>query len=158
MGPVGNLGFTIRDEIVAKIQKWQEQTHSKITKALPIPDGTRKNRRGGKRFRKNKERYAMTEVRRAANRIGFNHQKDETLNEDESIIQEMNGPLGNTKLNSTKQKYKHRNTEKRKINQSFASKGTLGLSSPFSFTPIQGIELSSTTVTNTTDVADGTHS
>ena len=50
---------------------------------LPAPDMEPKKRRGGKRFRKMKERYAMTDVRKAANRVTFNQPEEEVLDGDE---------------------------------------------------------------------------
>lgn len=45
-------------------------------KALPAPDDKPKRKRGGRRLRKMKDRYAMTEVRRQANRLAFNSVED----------------------------------------------------------------------------------
>lgn len=43
-----------------KIEKWQEPAPAKQTKVLPAPDMEPKKRRGGRRFRKMKERYGLT--------------------------------------------------------------------------------------------------
>ncbi len=50
---------------------------------LPAPDMEPKKRRGGRRFRKMKERYAMSDVRKAANRVTFNQPEEEVLDGDE---------------------------------------------------------------------------
>lgn len=42
-----------------------------------------KKRRGGKRFRKMKERYGLTDVRKAANRVNFNQPEEEVIDGDE---------------------------------------------------------------------------
>ncbi len=42
-----------------------------------------KKRRGGKRFRKMKERYGLTDTRKAANRVNFNQAEEEFLDGDE---------------------------------------------------------------------------
>jgi len=52
---------------------------------LPAPDMEPKKRRGGKRFRKMKERYAMSDVRKAANRVTFNQPEEEVLDGDEVL-------------------------------------------------------------------------
>ena len=43
----------------------------KETKALPRPDDTVRPKRGGKRVRKMKEKFAITEMRRQASRVTF---------------------------------------------------------------------------------------
>lgn len=43
----------------------------KFVKPLPKPIEGSKKKRGGKRVRKMKERYAMTEFRKQANRLNF---------------------------------------------------------------------------------------
>ena len=58
---------------------------------LPAPDMEPKKRRGGKRFRKMKERYAMSDVRKAANRVTFNQPEEEVLDGDEVWSQENAG-------------------------------------------------------------------
>lgn len=73
----------MRDEIMAKIEKWQEPPPAKTIKPLPAPDAEQKKRRGGKRLRKLKERYGLTDVRKAANRINFNQPEEEFMDGDE---------------------------------------------------------------------------
>lgn len=51
-----------------KVEKWQEPAPAKQHKVLPVPDMEPKKRRGGRRFRKMKERYGLTDMRKAANR------------------------------------------------------------------------------------------
>ena len=54
----------MRDEIVRKIEKWQEPPPAKIIKPLKAPDAEGKKRRGGRRLRKMKERYGLTDMRK----------------------------------------------------------------------------------------------
>jgi U4/U6 small nuclear ribonucleoprotein PRP31 len=42
-----------------------------LRKALPKPDDKPRKKRGGKKFRKQKERFAMTEQRKMANIVPF---------------------------------------------------------------------------------------
>ncbi len=56
-----------------KVEKWQEPAPAKQHKVLPVPDMEPKKRRGGKRFRKMKERYGLTDMRKAANRCSRDH-------------------------------------------------------------------------------------
>jgi U4/U6 small nuclear ribonucleoprotein PRP31 len=48
--------------MAAKIEKWQEPPPAKTSKPLPAPDAEVKKRRGGRRLRKMKERYGLTDV------------------------------------------------------------------------------------------------
>lgn len=50
------------EEILRKLEKWQEPPPAKQPKPLPAPDAEVKKRRGGKRLRKTKERYGLTDV------------------------------------------------------------------------------------------------
>ena len=54
-----------------------------VRQVLPKPDMEGKKRRGGKRFRKMKERYGLTDTRKAANRVNFNQAEEEFLDGDE---------------------------------------------------------------------------
>lgn len=67
----GRIGKNLREEIEKKLDKLQEPPPVKSIKALPKPVDPPKKRRGGKRVRKMKERYAVTEMRKQANRITF---------------------------------------------------------------------------------------
>eukprot|EP00039_Didymoeca_costata_P000974 m.48542 g.48542 ORF g.48542 m.48542 type:complete len:490 (-) comp10571_c0_seq1:119-1588(-) len=65
------VGITMRKDIEKKLEKALEPPPAKVSKALPKPDGEHKKKRGGKRVRKMKERYSMSEARKASNRVGF---------------------------------------------------------------------------------------
>ena len=52
----------LQEEMQKKVEKWQEPPPAKQTKVLPVPDMQPKKRRGGKRYRKMKERYGLTGV------------------------------------------------------------------------------------------------
>jgi hypothetical protein len=55
-------GHKFRGDMAAKIEKWQEPPPAKTSKPLPAPDAEIKKRRGGRRLRKMKERYGLTDV------------------------------------------------------------------------------------------------
>ncbi|CAA3006951.1 U4 U6 small nuclear ribonucleo Prp31 homolog [Olea europaea subsp. europaea] len=55
--PTGKNGRSFRDEILKKIEKWQEPPPAKQPKPLPVPDSEPKKKRGGRRLRKMKERW-----------------------------------------------------------------------------------------------------
>ncbi|KAG7250208.1 hypothetical protein CRUP_025412, partial [Coryphaenoides rupestris] len=65
------VGYDLKEEIERKFDKWQEPPPVKQVKPLPAPlDGQRK-KRGGRRYRKMKERLGLTEIRKHANRMTF---------------------------------------------------------------------------------------
>lgn len=67
----GEIGLLFKEEIEKKLDKLQEPPPVKFIKPLPKPIEISKKKRGGKRVRKMKERYAMTEFRKQANRLNF---------------------------------------------------------------------------------------
>ncbi|KAH7849090.1 hypothetical protein Vadar_012850 [Vaccinium darrowii] len=69
--PTGNKGRAFRDKIHRTIEKLQEFPPAKRPKPLPVPDCKPKKKRGGRRLRKMKQRYAMTDKRKMANRMQF---------------------------------------------------------------------------------------
>ncbi|KAL9245860.1 hypothetical protein vseg_019462 [Gypsophila vaccaria] len=70
--PTGTMGRAFRKDVLNKFDKWQERPPPKITQPLRVPDlGPKKKSRGGRRLRKMKERYAVTDIRKAANRMQF---------------------------------------------------------------------------------------
>lgn len=77
--PEGNAGKKIREEIVNKIEKWQEPPPARTLKPLPVPDAEKKKRRGGRRKRMWKERFGMTDMAKEANRMQFGVQEAETI-------------------------------------------------------------------------------
>ena len=67
----GRIGQMFREEIEKKLDKLQEPPPVKFVKPLPKPIDPGRKKRGGKRVRKMKERYAITEFRKHANRMNF---------------------------------------------------------------------------------------
>ena len=64
--PSGTAGREMKEEMLKKIEKWQEPPPAKTGKVLPRPDEEVKKRRGGKRYRKMKvrgrqQRYTLGE-------------------------------------------------------------------------------------------------
>lgn len=75
----GSTGMQMLDELKKKLDKWQEPPPIKKVKALPRPDDQPKKKRGGKRFRKLKERNAMTQTRKLQNRVAFDVAPDDVI-------------------------------------------------------------------------------
>ena len=69
--PDGSEGIRLHRQVMDKIEKWQEPPKARTKKALPVPLEKKKNKRAGKRVRKQKERYAMTELRQEQNKMSF---------------------------------------------------------------------------------------
>lgn len=154
-------GERFREEIEEKIEKLLEPPKARTKKALPIPEEKKRSKRGGKRVRKFKERYAMTEMRAQHNKMGFGPSSggeygDSAMGLDAGMI----GAKDSGKLRSTLKKEVSLMSKKQKIkgggsgrtgyaggghNASSASvirsSGVGGSVSSLAFTPVQGIEL-----------------
>lgn len=78
----GHVGQIFREEIEKKLDKLTEPPPVKFVKPLPKPIDAGRKKRGGKRVRKMKERYAMTEFRKQANRLNFADIEDDAYQED----------------------------------------------------------------------------
>lgn len=82
--PAGHQGQIFKDELVKKMDKLSEPPDLKDVKALPAPDDPAKSRRGGKKVRKAKEKYAITEFQKLRNRMAFGKAETEVQYGDET--------------------------------------------------------------------------
>eukprot|EP00953_Heterococcus_sp_UTEX-ZZ885_P031647 16587-Heterococcus_DN1.PRE.7 len=141
-GTDGNAatGLKFRAELEAKIEKWQEPDKAKIKKALPKPDEVKKSRRGGKRVRRFKEKFAMTDVRKEQNKMSF---AGESYEYGDSAMGRDFGMLGKAggKMRAPAQKEQKQTVTKKMRVANLSSGTTNGMSSSLVFTPIQGLEL-----------------
>ncbi|KAH7479044.1 hypothetical protein PRIC1_009400 [Phytophthora ramorum] len=140
----GLVGARFRTELVGKMEKWQEPQKAKTKKALPIPDEKPRRKRGGKRYRKIKERLQMTDVRREMNRQSFATADEEYGDNAMGITSGRLGQEGSGNLRIMRKEQKQSSKKLRAANfaASSASKPPLsGLASSLAFTPVQGIEL-----------------
>jgi U4/U6 small nuclear ribonucleoprotein PRP31 len=149
--PAGRAGEEMRAAMAAKIEKWQEPPPAKTKLVLPAPDAAPKKRRGGRRARKEKERYGLTDVRAAANRAAFGVPEEEVYADDDVVGLGTlgGGGTGAGKLRlaarsqgvrlSAKQQKKYA----RRLGPGIAGGAgpVSGLASSLAFTPVQGIEL-----------------
>ncbi|BBH03077.1 pre-mRNA processing ribonucleoprotein binding region-containing protein [Prunus dulcis] len=144
--PSGNTGRAFREEIRKKIEKWQEPPPAKQPKPLPVPDSEPKKKRGGRRLRKMKERYAITDMRKLANRMQFGIPEESSLGDGLGEGYGMLGQAGSGKLRvSMGQSKLAAKVAKKFKEKNYGSSGaTSGLTSSLAFTPVQslGIELS----------------
>jgi U4/U6 small nuclear ribonucleoprotein PRP31 len=135
----GADGQRVRKEFDEAIDKLLEPAKARTKKALPIPEEKKRNKRGGKRVRRWKERFAMTELRQQQNRINVSLNDGEYGDSAMGITQGLIGSKNSGTLRAPPKK-KVRLAKKQKVIN--ASSGqTNGLSSSLVFTPVQGIEL-----------------
>ncbi|CDY39628.1 BnaC05g11570D [Brassica napus] len=148
--PSGTNGRSLREEIQKKIDKLQEPGVARQPKPLPVPDMTSKKKRGGRRLRKMKERYAVTEMRKLSNRVAFGVACEESSLGDG--LGEGYGMLGQggskrLRVSSVPSKLKlgaklEKKLKERQYTSGVATTGTSGfMTSRLAFTPVQGIEL-----------------
>ncbi|KAL9055212.1 MAG: hypothetical protein Q9162_003705 [Coniocarpon cinnabarinum] len=76
--PQGVQGAQMLEQAQGRIEKLQESAPNKGIKALPVPDDKPSKKRGGRRARKAKEATAMTDLRKAQNRMKFGEEERET--------------------------------------------------------------------------------
>ncbi|KAJ4296467.1 U4/U6-U5 snRNP complex subunit prp31 [Kalmusia sp. IMI 367209] len=75
--PDGSTGQQLKDECERRLDKLTEPPPNKGVRALPAPDDKPSRKRGGRRARKAKEATAMTEIRKAQNRMAFGKEEQE---------------------------------------------------------------------------------
>lgn len=75
----GDIGRDYLSQVHTKIEKLITPPEQQPDKALPIPIDQKSKKRGGKRFRKMKERFQMSELRKAQNRMEFGKQEETIL-------------------------------------------------------------------------------
>jgi U4/U6 small nuclear ribonucleoprotein PRP31 len=67
----GQMGRDMAKDVDDKINLWLQPPPTVTKKALPTPLEPPKRRRGGRRYRKEKERMSMTELAKQRNRLAF---------------------------------------------------------------------------------------
>lgn len=75
--PAGEQGLAFYDQVEKRIAKLSEAPPNKGVRALPAPDDKPARKRGGRRARKAKEATAMTDLRKAQNRMAFGKEEAE---------------------------------------------------------------------------------
>ncbi|KAJ5107538.1 U4/U6-U5 snRNP complex subunit prp31 [Penicillium angulare] len=73
----GSLGEELKEQCFKRLEKLTEAAPNSGVKALPAPDDKPSRKRGGRRARKAKEAIAMTELRKAQNRVAFGKEESE---------------------------------------------------------------------------------
>ncbi|KAI5638537.1 snoRNA binding domain, fibrillarin domain-containing protein [Phthorimaea operculella] len=148
----GHIGRTLREGIEKKLDKLQEPPPVKFVKPLPKPIEQSRKKRGGKRVRKMKERYAMTEFRKNANRMNFADIEDDAYQEDLGYTRGTIGKssTGRVRLPQIDEKTKVRISKTLQKNlqkqQQYGGATSIrrqvsGTASSVAFTPLQGLEI-----------------
>lgn len=75
--PDGSLGEELEQQCFQRLEKLTEPAPNTGVRALPAPDDKPSRKRGGRRARKAKEAIAMTELRKAQNRVAFGKEEQE---------------------------------------------------------------------------------
>ncbi|KAI1268808.1 pre-mRNA splicing factor [Xylariaceae sp. FL1019] len=76
--PDGSYGEDLRNQCLNRLDKITEPPANKGHRALPAPDDKPSKKRGGRQARKQKEAVALTELRKAQNRLAFGKEEKET--------------------------------------------------------------------------------
>lgn len=141
----GGQGARMRDDMQRTLEKQLEPPPAAISKPLPKPDAAAKKRRGGARFRKQKEKMAATEMMKQANRMQFGKIEEEYIDGDEMFGLGMLGKDGHGKLKvmQTASKIKKKELAMQKAAKKGAGPGGMlsGTASTLAFSHSQGIEL-----------------
>ncbi|KAI9674732.1 MAG: U4/U6-U5 snRNP complex subunit prp31 [Caeruleum heppii] len=75
--PDGSMGEELKAACLERLEKLTEPPPNKGARALPAPDDKPSRKRGGRRARKAKEATAMTDLRKAQNRMAFGKEEKE---------------------------------------------------------------------------------
>ncbi|KAF2815844.1 Nop domain-containing protein [Mytilinidion resinicola] len=75
--PDGAMGEQLKEDCMTRLDKLTEPPPNKGVRALPAPDDKPSRKRGGRRARLAKEATAMTEIRKAQNRMVFGKEEQE---------------------------------------------------------------------------------
>jgi U4/U6 small nuclear ribonucleoprotein PRP31 len=136
-----DIGQKLRQEIEKRIEKLQEPQLAKQIKALPAPDDAPRKKRGGRRMRKQRERYAVTELRKHENRMAFGEPEEELGLEGKGLG--MIGHSNKVRITVSDRKVsKKLAADRAKSGTSTnARSGGSGLATSLAFTPVQGFEL-----------------
>ena len=137
----GKAGEDFRDGVNRAIDKLQEPPPPKQAKPLSIPGEGLKKKRGGKRYRKMKEKYAMTDARKLQNRMVFGKVMDDDLEGKDMGMLGMKSGNGRVRGGGQNSKTLQKAIKKQQKRNASSSGATSGLSSSLAFTPVQGLEL-----------------
>lgn len=148
----GEVGRTLREEIERKLDKMQEPPPVKQVKPLPAPIDSARKKRGGRRVRKMKERYGITELRKQANRMNFGEIEQDAYQDDLGFSMGQIGKSGTGRIRAAQidektkvriSKTLQKNLQKQQVYGGSTSvrRQVSGTASSVAFTPLQGLEI-----------------
>ncbi|EME27259.1 U4/U6 small nuclear ribonucleoprotein PRP31 [Galdieria sulphuraria] len=144
----GRIGRQLKEEVRQKFEKWQEPPPAKTAKPLPVPDEKPKKRRGGRRLRKQKQLYAVTELRKQQNRLAFGKPEESYGNDIETgfgMIGSGSLHLQSTKTDSVSKAAKRKLEKLRSKEPSLGKKLMSGFQTSLSFASGEGMQLGTLT-------------
>lgn len=148
----GEIGRQLREEIERKLDKMQEPPPVKQVRPLPAPIDQPRKKRGGRRVRKMKERYGITELRKQANRINFAEIEEDAYQEDLGFSLGQVGKAGTGRIRAAQidektkvriSKTLQKNLQKQQVfgGSTTVRRQVSGTASSVAFTPLQGLEI-----------------
>ena len=146
----GKTENSLLADIVSKLDKLLEPPPVKQIKPLPAPIDPQRKKRGGRRYRKMKERLGMTEMRRAANRMNFGDIGDDAYSDDLGLSLgnlgksgRVRGPQMDSKTKVKISKTLQQTIQKQHVwgTSTTVKKQLSGTASSVVFTPLQGLEI-----------------
>lgn len=75
----GSLGRKWKKEILEKLEKLNEPPENQQIKALPVPVDKPAKKRAGRKYRKMKQRFELSELRKAQNRMEFGKKENSVV-------------------------------------------------------------------------------
>lgn len=139
--PDGRYGEKLLAKVKKDIEKYLEPKHGQEKQPLTIPDEKPKRRRGGKKYRKIKERMGLTDTRQLKNRLmfGTDFSQDINLNGKEDMGMLGQKYVGKLRVNKRIQKMKL--TQKQRQMQRMKMNKASGTMSSLVFSSNQSIQL-----------------
>ena len=150
--PDAQVGQDLRDQVQKKIDKFMEPPPVKAPKPLPRPDDAPRKKRGGRRVRKMKDRYAITEIRKQANRMTFGEIQEDAYQDDlgfstgqfgkGGVSSSIRAPTTDKKTQVSISKRLQRQMQTAVFGGKSSVRGAVsGTASSVAFTPLQGLEI-----------------
>ncbi|KAJ1432983.1 hypothetical protein B484DRAFT_447461 [Ochromonadaceae sp. CCMP2298] len=133
-------GERMKAEIEEKMEKEQGPQLARTKKSLPIPEEKKGSKRGGKRVRKMKERFKVTDLQKLQNKMSFTLDGGEYGDSAMGVDQGMVGSKDSGRVRGV-QAQESKGLKKQKKAVSIAAGQSNGFSSSLAFTPVQGIQL-----------------
>ncbi|XP_071541465.1 U4/U6 small nuclear ribonucleoprotein Prp31 [Panulirus ornatus] len=150
--PSGTQGLRLREEVEKKLDKLQEPPPVKAIKPLPQPIDAPGKKRGGRRVLKMKERMAVTDLRKAQNRMNFGEIEEDAYQDDLGYTRGQLGKGGagrirkitvdeKTRVRLSKTLQKEVQRQSTLGGQTTVRRQVAGTASSVAFTPLQGLEI-----------------